>query len=606
MLDAEITLTGIEGFVDGARPESNRDALARGSKSFIFSGEDELVQWGGISAANFSPLATNPTGYDSYAYLMGGFPCVVTKKGLGAYYRNSLKVFSGDPAGVIDWGQGAKTLSYTPQLSDGTTTGVLGLPVPPPLNEITSGTPVAGEFKIVSGAGNKLKKSVSLRTTTYRVETRGESWASEDSDLVLPTPSMGAIQLRTHALPAGTYPGTIKMRLYSTPQGFGLTESHQRVSIVGELDPDTLYTISWNDTDLGASAPYSSEIDTWATPTSHPGKYGLPPLAKFTTVLGAHVLCIGCYTPPDTTFSTAHFLHPSQAFKMENFDPDTPVALPAAEAVQGVLEAQNDGFLLIVQDNAITALVLSGSASFPVIPRLLYYGIGAFSASQVCVVSGEIYVFSKQKGFVRSGGGNTVESSFTRKVRKFLSGFTNPVVEYDPATDRVLVGGLHADPFGAGPAACFIGYERGLEGDRWTAPMPLSATPIVRIAYDNDAYFGNTGGFVKLFGGTTAEQAIAQFHPQDGGAKGRRKSVTRFDVFTSAATCDVGVCAGRTPAVVTNHVAINISYEGHSGWVETSMNLKENFCSKITLPAGGSPKEFDSITMQYQIEDGYA
>lgn len=585
-------LTGTAGFFDGIREEAGLDALARGSKNMHFDGQGKLVAYGGWvtrTTGDFSRIAPGSSGY---AFLVGGVPAVVSGRGLAAAYRNGLVVFCGEATADVDWGAAALDCSLVPQLYGLDIVGPLGLPVPPQIVDSGAIAPTDWEAQVNSGGG-LLMGTVTLKAATYREETRGQSWTSKASDYLVATGS-STIDLVLPDLSA-SYPGTIKYKVYSSLQGFPEGPHY----LLGTYAAGT-HVLSYTDADLvPVEAPFSQDTATLQTPTGAAGKYGLPPQAAYVVVMGPHVVLIACWDAPN-----GHLIHPSQAFKMESFDPDAPVLANPAEPILGVVESMSDGYLLLVHKNGISAIVLSGSNLNPVIPRNIYYGIGANSANQVCTVAGEIYLWNKRKGLVRTGNNGDVDAFFTAPVRRFLAGFTgNPVIGYDPATDRIVVAGSHSNPFGSGAANCFIAYERGLPGDIWSAPSPLPSTPVTRVTYDGQLYLlSSAAGFIELFptsGGAGAGDGIAQFHPQDGGATGHLKNVTKFLVSASGSDADVVITTGHDHDTAATHNGVAIS-DGSSEWVETLALMCRSFSGKVTVGAGES---FNYLALEYTVDD---
>lgn len=584
----EIFLRGNDGFFDGVPPEARVDAITKGSKNMLYLGTGRLRRYPGWSAAGFT-LGTVGSS-NPYGFVCAGNPALVTNRGLAAQYRNSFTVFSGEPPGSLYLNSStAIALTLIPQLilTAGGTPGPLGLPSPPKITDSGVAAPGDYQFKLIDGSGgggvgNKFKGTRSIAISVFREETRGEGWRSIGSDYIIPTGGMGAITLNLPAPSGGPYPGTLKYKIYSTYEGFpeGPFFYYRTVS-AGTAN------YSWTDADLTPIlAPYSQDTTTIQTPSASPGKYGMPPLARFMSVLGAHTIAIGTWEAP-----LGHLIHPSMYFRAEVFDPDSPVLANPPEPIMGVLEASNDGYLLIVQQNAISALVLTGSARNPVLFRNLYFGIGAMSANQVATVAGEIYLWSEEKGLVRSEG-DELSGTFANPIRGFLEGFTStPILVYDAATDRVILLGSHSNPFGSGAANCGIAYERSLPGDIWSAPFEVSAAPKTRLAYDNKAYMaGAAGGFVKIFppsGGAGAGSGIAQYMPQDGGNPMHRKTVTGFTVATDAPTVDVAMTKGHSNTVERNHAGIAMT-DGHTdlGWLQTLVNNQTAFSARVTVTGG--------------------
>lgn len=597
----EIFLSGGGGFFDGVPPEARLDGITKGSKNMLYLGTGRLRRYPGWSTAGFT-LGAAGSG-NAYGFVCAGSPALVTNRGLAAQYRNSFTVFSGETGNLYLNSATPIALDLIPQLilTAGGTPGPLGLPAPPKITDSGASAPGSYQFEVIDGSGgagvgNKFAGTRAIAISVFREETRGEGWRSIGSDYIIPTGGKGAITLNLPSPSGGPYPGTIKYKIYSTFEGFpeGPFYYFRTVS------PGTA-NYSWTDADLTPIlAPYSQDTETIQTPTASPGKYGMPPKARFMSVLGAHTIAIGTWEAPD-----GHLIHPSMYFRAEVFDPDSPVLANPPEPIMGVLEATSDGYLVIVQQNAISALVLTGSARNPVLFRNLYFGIGAMSANQVATVAGELYVWAIEKGLVRSEG-DELNGSFANPIRGFLEGFTStPILVYDAATDRVIVLGSHSNPFGAGAAPCGIAYERSLPGDVWSAPFEVAIAPKTRIAYDNKAYLaGSSGAFIKIFppsGGSGAGAGVVQYMAQDGGDPFHRKTVTGFTVSTDASSADVALTRGHSNSVEENHVGVTLT-DGHTdyGWLQGFVNNAVSFSAKVTV-TGGTYSVY-GVGLEYLIE----
>lgn len=618
-LTQEMSLVVDAGFVHGIRKETGLPGMTLGSKNMVHVGPGRLRRWAGMvshTTGDFSRIASGASA-SAFAFLCGGKPAVTTGKGMASRYRDGFVVFTGDSGVSLDWGNGSKSCTGIIQIDDFTGStlggpGPLGLPVPAKLTEDTTDPtgatpPTSGKFIMMAAtASGKIHKSIAVKISTYRTETHGQSWTSQASDPMIPTSTKKKVQVNLPAVTA-SYPGTIKYKIHSTLQGFGVS-GFSPFYYYGTYD-EGLQTLNFQDVDLlSVLAPYSSDQSTIATPTSDSGKFGIPPKARFVTVLGAHVLAIGCWGTAGSE-TEGHLIHPSQAFKMENFDPDTPVLVNPSEPILGIVEAMNDGFILIVQANGISAALLTGSSYNPVIARNVWYGWGAPSANQVCTVAGEIWLWSKEKGLLRSGPNDQPESSFADPVREFLEGFTgNPVIGHDPATDRIVVAGAHSNPFGGGAANCAIAYERGLGGDLWSAPQALGGLPITRLQFENKLYLCySTAGFQEVYptgAGSGSGDGVVQFFPQHGGAPAHLKTVTKFALSADdASTADVYMTYGHSNATARTHTGVTLT-EGHSGWLHTLNNKVRAFSAKIVF-ASGTPS-FEGIALEYLIEDNHA
>lgn len=598
MIEREVTQRGLAGFVDGIPIESTIDAHVRGSKGNVMVGPGRWRRWPGLGT---SPVSRSLAG-TAYAGLVKGVPAVFSNRGMAAQYRSGGVVYSGE-TGSVDWGDGAHALDLIPQLDlnsgDAGDPGPLGLPVPPKILE-GSGTPGDWEFVVDNSSTNVIAKSIAIRVAVFRTESRGLGWASVGSDYIVPTGSNRSFTLKLPDLSA-SYPGTLQYKIYVTQSGF----PEGPFFYYRTLDAGT-HSISLTDADLATSlSPYSQDTESLQTPSGSPGRYGMPPEARFTTVFGPCVVCIGTWDAPD-----GHLIHASTPFQMENFDPDNAVLLNPAEPVTGVVDASNDGYLIVVQENAISALVLTGALTTPIIPRNLWKGTGASSANQVCSVYGELYVWAAGKGLVRSGANGAPSTDFTTPVRGFLEGFTSaPILNYDPATDRLCVIGLHSDPFGDGGAAWVcLPYERGLDGDRWSDPLPLGITPVSSVVYKNHLYLVTSAGTLyQLFGsggaiggGSGAGTAVHQYMSQSGDAPAHIKHVLQALVAGDAPTVDLKITSGDNNTVEDTVPNLPLT-NGHSDLVQVCALRLRSFAACVEVASG--EYTIDYAWLRYGVDD---
>jgi hypothetical protein len=607
-LTQELTRTGLEGFTNGLPAESPFDAHVIGSKGNVLVGPGKWRRWPGLGT---SPVARSLAS-TIHAFLVEGQPAVASGLGMAAQYRSGAVVYSGD-SGAVDWGDGSRSFTAVAanimMLDLGTGTGgdpgPLGLPVPPKILDGVSGVPGDWEFVMSSSGDDEIGASFTIKVAAYRTETRGVSWTSVGSDYAVPTGSNRSFDLTLPDL-SSTYPGTIEYKVYLSRQGFPEGPHYYWRTLAA----GTHTGLSYTDADLTTVlAPYSQDTETIQTPSGAPGRYGMPPKARFTTVFGPCVVGIGTWDAP-----TGHLIHASTPFQMENFDPDNAVLLNPAEPVVGVVDAANDGYLILVQENAISALVLTGALTTPVIPRNIWKGTGARSAKQVCSVYGELYVWAKGKGLIRSGVNGDPSSQFTARVRGFLEGFTtDPIIGYDPATDRVCVIGLHSDPYGDGGGAAYVclPYERGLDGDRWSDPLPLSQTPVSCVTYRNNLYIVTSGGVLyQVFGsgglatgGSGNGDSVHQYMPSDGGAPFHEKTVVQFAVSATASTVDVAITGEHDNAAEDSYSSVACT-RGHSGILHCFAPFLHAFSAKVTVPQAAGEATVSGVLLRFEIDDG--
>lgn len=553
-----LVLTGVAGFVDGTAPEEPVDGLARGSKDIVFVGPGKMAVAPGHATA--TGAAAVGQGSAVRGFLLGGYPATMTgATGSAVVYRkNYILAVGGTLASTHPTiGTSASVGGNTPQI-------IFPTGDVEPLEIAEPGAPT-----VITAADGTMQGSRTFKITHYRTSTRGESNASEASDVLTPTEGMRKAQFN-ETDPDGVGGMIDRFRIYSSYAGF----------------PQGPHFLLKNPSDI--------EFNAWTFGSNHnidvrdedllsvlaPISYFTPPDAAFITSLGGFTTCVGCYDAP-----TGHYIHPSIFLRPESFDPDAAVGLSPQEPVVGILDGMSDGVLLIIQENAINGAVLSGGASIPIIPRNVWKGVGCSSEQQMCAVHGEIYAWTRQKGLVRSGANGEPDTLWTEPVREFLDGFTGDcVVGYDAKSDTIVVGGAHSDPFGSGAGSCILRYNRGISNHVWNAPESISITPAYRFEYQNSLYFGAGATVLEIGGGGVVSSGIARFFPQNGGAPGYDKTVTDYQVSVSAATATVAITTGHAQAAAKTYAGVTVS-DGNSKILPTFARGK-TIGGQITAAAG--------------------
>lgn len=576
-----VSITTELGYIDGPSPEAFPHSLARGSKNLYPIGSGRFGVFPGYT------VVAGELGH-TYQQMVGNSRGGVRNgRGNLSAFRNSLYLMAGDggATGYIHNINSASPVftipaapNRQPQIRIGGAQYPLGIPAPSP--------PVIAAATAVG----TLSGTFAFKGTYYRSSTRGESNASEPSNVLAVSQKM--IKVTVPGYPAmradiDYYRLYVPFAGYATIGPFllgygnkantdGGAKTFMRFEFpIGASSTD--YYIEYNDGDLLAvNAPYF---------------YFQPPETRFLAVLGGYVVCVACYAHGEFHVS------PSIFQRVESFDPDGIFSLNPPEPVTGCLGTQTDGLAYVFTRNAIAALVLTGATSFPVISRNMYNGIGVASSNQACTIYNQLVALTGQAGLIRAGQGSEPDTEWTAPVQAFTDGFdaNAALVEYDPHTDMLIVAGDNSvgGVNSYGNSAWALGYS--LKYGVWSAPLELPYTPASKVVDGGRLYLSMNGGLYTFASGgglsgvlVTAPQTLGNPHSQ--------KTVTGVALsgdMTSLSGLDV---LDALSSVVKKAIGAVTITNGHSGW-KSHVNAPRLRSFAIRASFTGSKKSVNSISV---------
>lgn len=215
--------------------------------------------------------------------------------------------------------------------------------------------------------------------------------------------------------------------------------------------------------------------------------YDVPPACTHCAGLGGVMLALG-------TGTGGYGVRPSIVGQPEAFPLEYGFDLPVRAAITGV-QPGIDGIVLVSTANGLMGLLLSGSTSAPIIPRVIFGNVGFARSNAFCSVYDQIYGMSSEAGAVRTNGGSeNPDSTFSFPVQRYFkrNGFTSAstVVVFDQLHDAVI--------FASGRRA--VPYMRA--SGRWSTPIVLpssiSGSFTAGIAYNGMAALQVGGNVYSL------------------------------------------------------------------------------------------------------------
>lgn len=553
----EIEKRGLEGYLDFGDPSINLDGITRGSVNCLIEATGLRVAKGPGSSAGRG---------DINAFVAGDVVAGCTNDRANvAAYRETTYLLAGE-TGATAYIEGVGTFtiqSYTTIILGGSQYP-LAIPVPV----------LTARDDDIPG---QISGGVTFRMTFYRSATKGESNASEaTANIVLDSE---AAVLEIPARPNGSID---KFRIYASKHGEGPLQINY---YLGEYTYGTDVPTGGGDLEIDYE---DSDLNIFV---QAPYVLNAAPDSQFIAVMGAHSLAVGC--EPKGSFG----LWASIFQRLESYNANAYVVMNPMEpftCVHGGGTMQ-DGLLLLGQADAISAAVLTGSPTVPVLPRNLFMGVGVASGAQLDAVFGVIIALTGQKGLIRSGAGDKPETEWTEKIKHFLEGFdsTQAVLRYDPHTDMVILAGNNSIYGGN----CAIGYYWGRPGDTWTSPIALSFTPASGFVKDGRLYLTNgTNRFLWEGGSNTG--ATANYQSTDGGARFKRKTVERFAAYSDSSSVNVVLTEGPDGTTVQTHNSLPIS-SGWTGVYNTLVGKVQAFSAKVTWTGAG--KMLRGVVMKFLV-----
>lgn len=338
-------------------------------------------------------------------------------------------------------------------VSIGNSPGALSLLVggtPTPAGLDVPGTPGLA----ASALAGRVNGAVSVVVQAFRQTSGARSSRSASSVTVSVTNKMVVVTFPTGAgIPTGTTHWIIGGSIRGVPGGPWYRLTNVAIVPVGTLTA----TIDFVNGDLGALMAIN---------------FDKPPACTHCAGLGGVMLALG-------TGTGGYGVRPSIVGQPEAFPLEYGFDLPVRAPITGV-QPGIDGIVLVSTANGLMGLLLSGSTSAPIIPRVIFGNVGFATSNAFCSVYDQIYGMSSEAGAVRTNGGSeNPDSSFSLPVQRYFkrNGFTSAstIVAFDQLHDAVI--------FASGTRA--VPYMRAT--GRWSTPIILPGTVTAGIAYNGVA-----------------------------------------------------------------------------------------------------------------------
>jgi hypothetical protein len=200
--------------------------------------------------------------------------------------------------------------------------------------------------------------------------------------------------------------------------------------------------------------------------------YDKPPACTHCAAIGGTMMALG-------TGSGGYGVRPSIVGQPEAFPLEYGFDLPVRESITGV-QPGVDGIVLISTANGLMGLLLSGSSSAPILPRVVMGSVGFARANAFWPVYDQIYGYGTQGGPCRTHGGEEPDTTFARPVQQYMlrNGFNsnNTVGCLDQAHGAVI--------YAAGNKALPL----MLSTNKWSTPIPLPGTVSAAVALNGRAH----------------------------------------------------------------------------------------------------------------------
>lgn len=178
---------------------------------------------------------------------------------------------------------------------------------------------------------------------------------------------------------------------------------------------------------------YDSQLGALEPPTD----YNPPPPCNFVATLGPVVIALGTF--PGNGIAAG--VSPSVPNKIDGFPALLTSFLNPLESIIGFCARPTDGELILWTNNSLQALVLTGSASFPILPRPIWPTTGIQSKHGGCFAESVFYGYAGKAGPVRLAG-DEPDTKFAIAVEEFFRtenwNPANVVVGYDRLRNAVV------------------------------------------------------------------------------------------------------------------------------------------------------------------------
>ncbi len=304
---------------------------------------------------------------------------------------------------------------------------------------------------IAEGAAGINSGSYAAVITRVRTETGGESIGS------LPSVPISVKNKKIKlTFPAVENSSQNRWGVYFTNKGRGSTGPFFFLQDIDEsaLDGTRSHEFEFYDSQLGALEP--------------PTDYDPPPACNFVATLGPVVIALGTF--PGNGIAAG--ISPSVANKIDGYPALLTSFLNPLESIIGFCARPTDGELLLWTNNSLQALVLTGSASFPILPRPIWPTTGIQSKHGGCFAESVFYGYAGKAGPVRLSG-DEPDTQFALQVMEFfrLENWApeSVIVAFDRIRNAVIFMGSGT----SGPLAVPFMRDDGV----WSPPIVLPGAP---------------------------------------------------------------------------------------------------------------------------------
>lgn len=465
-------------------------------------------------------------------------------------YKNGVYLFIGSGNVFVGSGQvgiGSSLLAYNTGFGLGTVRPV-GLNQP--------GAPVVE----VGGSG--------INSGSYAaVITRVNSTTGGESNGSLPSNPITVTNKKIKILFGGLSGGQDRWGIYFTPKGRATTGPFFFLKEISEasIPGDRRVEFEFYDSQLTSQQP--------------PTDYNPPPQGTHVVTLGPNVIVLGTF--PGNGASAG--ISPSIANKIEAYPALYTTFLNPLGDIVGTALRPTDGQLLLWTKNSLQALILTGAASFPVLPRAIWPTTGIQSPHGGCFADSIFYGYSGTAGPVRLGG-EEPDTSFAQPIYEFIREEnwdpSTVVVGYDRVRDAVIYMGNGTNGNWALP------FMRSAQDGRiWSLPVELPGTPeacvtingILKISIGGQLYDWEAGS-----GGNWEVIPAWRDDPDPSDRKTFRGYRSVVNTANSAANFDLLLDLSDTPIADCDQSTTG------SGDRQTPWKLLNEICRQYTVKASGN------------------
>lgn len=553
----EFVFTGEGGFVDTAAPDSMEGYMAPGSEGLYPDGAGMLRSYKDPSStskagsAQGTVIRNAPGGISVSGSVFADRSSPAAGQDKMVYIGNGSVNYDGS---VVATASSAITMADL----DGTDDFALGLGIPSTPTAVSS-----------SGSGTKMDGSYSVKITFRRTITNGQSQPSLATAPVVV--AQGNRLLVT--IPARPHASVRYCRIYMTVANFATLGPW---FMVRDVDYDaggfsTSQYIDVYDSDLLAVVP--------------PIGYEDPPAGTHAFRLGGYLCVAGAYP------AGGWGIIPSYLNNADAYNPDAVVFLNPGAPITACVGRASDGFQYVACRDSLHACILTGSGEQPILARVLWGQDGFVGPNQMCYVESELWGMSSTRGAVRTTAGGEPDRAFARNVQRTMESLgSSAIVGYDPASNQVV--------FAAGTTA--IAYMRGLEGDRWSAPITLPGTVQSKVTYGGQLRL-NLGG--TLYTWNAGSPVASTFQPFYRSFNGHEVTLTDAIVKgKEGTTMTLAIQRGMDDSNIYSAVDAGVDSTRFGQWLKLNETRIRAYAPKVGM-TGAS--EIYGVTFRELIHGAY-